>query len=462
MIPKTRILVVDDEPGIRKSLTGILEDEGYGVESVESGEEAVSITRQKAFDAMLLDVWLPGINGLEVLERLVEDGFSGAVIMISGHANIEMAVKATRMGAYDFIEKPLSLEKALLALRNAITHSRLLLENKKLKERFTEHHMVGESPAIVKLKENIRRAAPTEGRIFIFGESGSGKELAARLVHRQSHRASGPFVEVNCAAIPEDLIESELFGHVKGAFTDAHKDKRGKFEAAHGGTLFLDEIADMSLRAQAKVLRILQDGVFERVGDTKPIESDVRVIAATNKDLKTEIKAGRFREDLFFRLHVVPLNVPPLRERRADIPLLADYFMERFFSLYGMEMKTLRPDTLEHLTRYPWPGNIREFKNMVERIMIMVQDPEVTPQDLPYDILHYTPQDKEIEAPSPKTHTLPLKEARGVFEKQLIAERLERFNGNVTKTAADLGIERSHLYRKMKAYGLHSSEAREN
>src|SRR5512138_2895018 len=335
------ILVVDDEAGVRSALSGVLADEGYDVEAVASGEACLDRLARGPADVIILDIWLPGMDGLATLARLRERRVDAEVIMISGHGNIESAVRAIKMGAFDFVEKPLSLDKTVLVVRNALRQRQLEAENRALRAKVDRSQtMVGESYAMRQLREQVAMAAPTNGRVLIYGENGTGKELVARTVHALSRRRAGPFVEVNCAAIPEELIESELFGHVKGSFTGALADRRGKFELADGGTLFLDEIGDMSLKTQAKVLRVLQEQVVEPVGGTASVRVDVRVLAATNKDLPAEIRAGRFREDLYFRLNVIPIYVPPLRDRADDIPLLADHFMAEFAREYGRRVKT--------------------------------------------------------------------------------------------------------------------------
>src|SRR5215212_10135560 len=367
------ILLVDDEPGVRSALGGVLRDEGYEVDAVDSGEACLERLGRQAYDVVVLDIWLPGMDGLATFARMRERQVESQVVMISGHGNIESAVRAIKMGAFDFVEKPLSLEKTVLVVRNALRQRNLEAENLALRAKVdAQHTMVGESYAMAKLREQVAMAAPTNGRVLILGENGTGKELVARTIHSISRRRAGPFVEVNCAAIPEELIESELFGHVRGAFTGAVADRRGKFEAAHGGTIFLDEIADLSLKTQAKVLRVLQEQVMEAVGGSTRIRVDARVLAATNKDLTTESRAGRFREDLYFRLNVVPIFVPPLRERPEDIPLLADHFMAMLGREYGRRPKTFEADAVAVLRRYAWPGNVRELRNVVERLMIMV------------------------------------------------------------------------------------------
>src|SRR6188474_1668599 len=377
------ILIVDDEPGVRSALGGVLRDEGYSVDAVDSGEACLERLGRRAFDVVVLDIWLPGMDGLATLARMRERQVDAQVVIISGHGNVESAVRAIKMGAFDFVEKPLSLEKTVLVVRNALRQRRLEEENEALRAKVDRsQQMVGESYAMRQLREQVAMAAPTNGRVLIYGENGTGKELVARSIHALSRRRTAPFVEVNCAAIPEELIESELFGHVRGAFTGAVADRRGKFEAAHGGTIFLDEIGDMSLKTQAKVLRVLQEQVMEAVGGSTQIRVDVRVLAATNKDLPREIRAGRFREDLYFQLNVVPISVPPLRERIEDVPLLADHFMAVLAREYGRLPKTFDADAVAALQRYPWPGNVRELRNLVERLMIMVPVDRVSSRDL--------------------------------------------------------------------------------
>src|SRR6266851_8147196 len=378
------ILVVDDEAGVRSSLAAILGDEGYAVEAVQSGEAALTALESRRFDLLLLDVWLPKMDGLETLSRVRTLDPEVPVVVISGHGSIETAVKAVRMGAQDFVEKPLSLEKTLVVVRNALRQRKLEAENRALKEQ-VEHRwvMVGESPVLHALRSDIAQAAPSNGRVMIFGENGTGKELVARNIHLQRLRASGPFVEVNCAAIPEELIESELFGHTRGAFTGALSAKKGKFELADGGTLFLDEVGDMTLKTQAKVLRVLQEQKVEPVGGTATITVDVRVIAATNKNLEEEIRKGTFREDLFFRLNVIPFQVAPLRERREDVPLLARHFIAEIAAEYGRRPKELTREVLDLLVAQPWPGNVRELRNVIERLVIMTPGDRIEARHLP-------------------------------------------------------------------------------
>ncbi len=449
------ILVVDDEKNIRISLEGILKDEGYRVRGVASGEELLKQILQTMPDLVVLDVWLPGMDGLQALTEVKRLHPELPVIMISGHGTVETAVKATKLGAYDFIEKPLSLEKTVLAVRNALDRQRLELENRALRQTLEQRYeIVGESPAIQALREHIRSAAPSHGRVLIRGESGTGKELIARAIHRESLRADRPFVEVNCAAIPDELIESELFGHEKGAFTGATTKRRGKFDLADGGTIFLDEVGDMSLKTQAKVLRVLQEQTFERVGGTETLTVDVRVIAASNKPLEDEIQRGTFREDLFYRLNVIPFEVPPLRERKEDIPLLATHFLRLFSGEYGKREKSLSPEAMDLLLQHPWPGNVRELRNVIERMVIMV------PQDT---IKHFdvAPSLRARPGAAPEAPGEPtmewdgtLREARERFERQLILRRLVETHWNITRTAERLGIERSNLHRKLKAHGI--------
>ncbi len=382
---KPSVLIVDDEAGVRSALGGVLRDEGYGVEAVDSGEACLDRVTRTPFDVIILDIWLPGMDGLATLARLRQRRVDAPVVMISGHGNIESAVRAIKMGAFDFVEKPLSLDKTVLVVGNAVRQRRLEAENRALRATVDRRlTMVGESYVMAQLREQVAMAAPTNGRVLIFGENGTGKELVARSIHQLSRRRGGPFIEVNCAAIPEELIESELFGHVKGAFTGAVADRRGKFEASDGGTLFLDEIADMSLKTQAKVLRALQEQVVEPLGGTGSMKVDVRILAATNKDLPGEIRGGRFREDLYFRLNVIPIFVPPLRDRDSDIPLLASHFMEELAREYGRRPKRLDPGAAAGLRSYQWPGNVRELRNMVERLMIMVPGETITMADLAF------------------------------------------------------------------------------
>jgi two-component system, NtrC family, nitrogen regulation response regulator NtrX len=448
-VPGEHILVVDDEPAIQTALRGVLEDEGYRVTTAGAGEDAVRLVADETPDLIFLDIWMPGMDGLETLAGLRRVRPEAPVIMISGHATIETAVKATRLGAYDFIEKPLSLEKMLVIVTRALEHGRLERENANLKARLDERmEIIGESEEMRALREAIATAAPTSGRVLIRGENGSGKELVARAIHTLSGRRERPFVEVNCAAIPDELIESELFGHERGAFTGAVARRRGKFEAADGGTLFLDEIGDMSLKTQAKVLRALEEQVVERVGGREPIKVDVRVIAASNRDLQALIAQGGFREDLFYRLAVIPIEVPPLRSRRDDIPGLVDHFIAIFCAENGKRLKTISGEALAYFLAYDWPGNVRELRNMVERLVIMSPGDVIGPDDLPAPL-----RPKDAVAPGAEGQR-SLKEARDGFERAYILAELRALDWNMTRTAERLGIERSHLYRKIKAYGI--------
>ncbi len=442
------ILIVDDEAGIRQSLGGVLEDEGFRVESVASGEDCLKAFEKRVYACVLLDVWLPGMDGLETLERLKASYPDTSVVMISGHGRIETAVRATKLGAYDFIEKPLSLEKTVLAVKNAIRQRELETANSELQEKLDKNYvMVGDSAPLRALRQQIAYAAPTSGRVLIYGESGTGKELVARALHVQSSRAEGPFVEVNCAAIPEELIESELFGHVKGAFTGATQARRGKFERADDATLFLDEIGDMSLKTQSKVLRALEEQRFEPVGSETSISVDVRVIAATNKRLEAEIERGGFRADLFYRLNVIPFEIPPLRERLEDIPLLVAHFNRNYSLANRRAPKEFKPSAIERMQNYSWPGNVRELRNTVERVIIMTHRAEIEADDLP--IL-------SGEAPPASSYNFDsYREAAETYEREFIQRKLAETDGNMSRTAELMGIDRSHLYRRMKALGIH-------
>jgi two-component system nitrogen regulation response regulator NtrX len=447
------ILIVDDEAGIRESLGSILRDEGYRVGTADSGEACLDAVAREKYDLVLLDIWLPGIDGLVTLERMKQNDGSPAVVMITGHGTIETAVKATKLGAFDFVEKPLSLEKTVLTVRHALEHVRLEEENKRLRlELESRVQIIGDSVPMKALRQQIALTAPTNGRVLVYGESGTGKELVARALHAQSKRAKEPFVEVNCAAIPEELIESELFGHVKGSFTGASEDKTGKFQKAHGGTLFLDEVGDMSLKTQSKVLRVLEEQRFEPVGSNEAMKVDVRVIAATNKKLEEEIAKGSFREDLFYRLNVIPFTVPALRERTEDIPVLARYFIAEFSEAYGRKAKELTPAALDVLMRYSWPGNVRELRNLIERLVIMTPGTRIEPQHLPPEIFRGA-------TTSPQRPYATLHEAREAYEREYILRKLEENQWNMTRTAAAVGLERSHLYRKMKSLGISTEQS---
>jgi two-component system, NtrC family, nitrogen regulation response regulator NtrX len=455
-VKRDRILVVDDEPGIRESLTGVLEDEGYKCHAVATGEECLAELQRNAYELVLLDVWMPGMDGLEALARIQEIPLAERpeVVIISGHGTIETAVRATKLGAFDFIEKPLTIEKVAVTAKNALHQRRLALEVHRLKDGEDQHpRIIGQSVPMKALRQQLTLMAGTNGRVLIYGESGTGKELVAHAIHALSPRAPEPFVEVNCAAIPEDLIESELFGHRKGSFPGAAEDKIGKFQKAHGGSLFLDEVGDMSLKTQSKVLRSLDEQRFEPVGASESVQVDVRVVAATNKNLQEEIERGNFREDLFYRLNVIPFYVPPLRDRREDIPVLADYFVREFTTAYGRKPKELTPEAYATLQEYYWPGNVRELRNLMERIVIMNPQIRIDARHIPLNITRRT----VVERPMDRFASLA--EVRESAEREYILKKLEETKGNVSRTAELLGLERSNLYRKMKTLGIAPKES---
>ncbi len=443
-----RILIVDDEESIRRSLEGILCDEGFETRIAADGEAALALlARELPPDLVLLDIAMPGRDGISVLEELRERWPQLPVVMMSGHGTIDTAVRSTRLGAFDFVEKPLSIDKLLLTLQHALERARLEAENRRLRaQALRAHEILGRSEAIVRLKQQIRVAGPTNAWVLITGENGTGKELVARQIHLTSKRRESPFVEVNCAALPGELIESELFGHEKGAFTGALAQKRGKFELAHGGTIFLDEIADMSLMTQAKVLRILQESSFERVGGTETLRIDVRVIAATNKNLEKEIAAGRFREDLYYRLNVIPFAVPPLRERREDVEILARHFVREFCAESGERLRELTPECLAALEAHGWPGNVRELRNLMERLVIMTPGPRIDSSDLP-DTLRVSALEGEAGGGS-------LERARRGFEREYLLAKLREHGWNISRTAAAIGLARESLSRKIKLHKI--------
>ena len=446
------ILIIDDEAGIRDVLREIIADEGYRVFTAEDGMEGLQILETERVDLVVLDVWLPNMGGIDVLKQIKADYSEVEVVLISGHANIDLAVKAVKLGAFDFLEKPLSLDRVTTIIKNALRVEELKRENRRLKNRLVNRdEMIGESPAMKQVRELIRQSAPSGSRIMIYGENGTGKELVAREIHQRSERASGPFVEVNCAAIPDTLLESELFGHEKGAFTSAVSRRKGKFETAHRGTLFLDEIADMSLTAQAKVLRVIQEMRFERVGGEASIEVDVRLIAATNKDIRAEVDAGRFREDLYFRLNVVWIEVPPLRERREDIPQIASYFLEKYRP-EGSPERRLDEEAVEVLASYEWPGNVRELKNFAERVSIM-SDEEVLTREI-VDFFLGERSEGQADPVLAEFGGMGLNEARDTFEKRYIEHSLRENEFNISRAATELGIYPSNLHAKIKKYGV--------
>lgn len=443
------ILVVDDEPGIRESLEVVLDDEGFAVRTAKSGEAALELCKRQSFSCILLDIWLgSGIDGLETLKKLKDEGSDAAVIMISGHGNIETAVRSTKLGAFDFIEKPLSLERTLVTVKNAIKQRDLERLNSQLQSELAgQYEMVGDSVAMRALRKQIAVVAPSDGRVLISGESGTGKELVARAIHAQSKRRGAPFVEINSAAIPEELVESELFGYAKGAFSGATATKKGKFELADGASLFLDEIGDMTPRVQAKILRVLEEQRFEPVGSNVAVTVDVRVISATNKPLEWLIEDGHFRRDLFYRLNVIPFQVPPLRERAEDIPFLVDHFNTKFSAAYGKPPKRFSPEAIDLLSNHNWLGNVRELKNTVERVVIMVGKQKIEPDDLPK-------LGESTERPASTFRFPSFKEATDAYQREFIQHKLAEFDGNVSKAADDMGVDRSHLYRRMRNLGI--------
>ena len=456
------ILIIDDEESVRKSLADVMRDEGYDVVTAASGREGIELLSETQPSLALLDIAMPDMDGIEVLRRFREMRPDMPVIMVTGHGTIETAVKTTKMGAYDFMVKPPELAHLILVVKHGLDEFRLREENETLKKSIEQRNeLVGESAKINALKQQIALAGPTNGWVLIHGESGAGKELVARAIHRASKRNSGPFVEVNCAAIPQELIESELFGHEKGSFTGAIGMKRGKFEVADKGTIFLDEIADMSLATQAKVLRVLQGQEFQRVGGTRTIKVDVRVIAASNKNLADEIKKGAFREDLYYRLNVIPLTVPPLRERSDDIPRLVRHFLQEFSNEYGQKPKTIDDEALALFVRYAWPGNVRELRNIIERLLIMAPGPVIRLTDVPPPLSSELAGQKGREGHAGVlmyNHFATLKEARAEFEREFITRKLRENNGNVSKTADAINVERSNLHRKIKALGIETED----
>jgi len=450
------ILVVDDEKNIRRTLTMVLRGEDYDVLQAATAEEGLRLFASQPFDVVLLDVNLPGISGIEMLRRIKETDSTTEVVMMSGDASLNDAVEATRLGAFDFFAKPLDRERILVTMRNCIERRNLALRVQELQDEDDAWEMLGESTAMNNLRSQIEKVGPTRGRVLITGESGVGKELVARAIHKLSERSGKAFVKVNCAAIPTELIESELFGHEKGSFSGATQRKRGQFEIADGGTIFLDEIGDMSASAQAKVLRTLQSGELYRVGSERPLTVDVRVIAATNKDLEEEVERGTFRQDLFFRLNVVPLHVPPLRERLDDVPMLVQAFIGEFAEDYGMQPKSITPEVMEALSGYEWPGNVRELRNMCERLMIMGSDP-ITLGDLP-EYITPTQSIAETQMAGVAPGSISLREFRKVTERAYIEASLRAYGWNVSQTARELGVERTNLHKKIKKYDIEREE----
>lgn len=444
-----RILIVDDEENIISTMTHVLQDEGHVVFSAGNGADALNFLKKNEVELVILDVWLPDMDGLDLLENIKSSGLEASVIMISGHGSIDIAVRSTRIGAFDFIEKPPSLDRLITSVNNALERVRLKKENIKLKKMsFVDDEMVGDSPEIRDIKEAIKRAAKTNARVFITGENGTGKELVAKAIYQLSNRSDKPFVKVNCAAIPGELIESELFGHEKGAFTGALGRRIGKFELADTGTLFLDEICDMSLAAQAKVLRVLQEHQLERVGGNETVNVDVRVIAATNVDVMKAIEEGKFREDLYYRLNVIPVHVPRLAERSSDLELLIGYFLEKFAGEHGTGEKKFNEEAMDFLRKYPWPGNVRELKNIIERVVIMVPAEVIDLDNLKKNIR------PDMRSENFSSAKLSLKDAKEKFEKEFIIKALKKNEKNVSHTARDLEIERTNLHRKINQYKI--------
>ncbi len=444
------VMVVDDEQSILQSLGGLLTDEGFEVITVTNGYEALKSIDSESPDLVLLDIWMPGIDGIETLKEIKKDNPHIQVIMITGHGTIETAVTATKHGAFDFIEKPISFDKVIVAINNALNYRRLEEENRYLRTKTIEKHSIsGNSSPIISLKEQIAIAAPTDAWILIAGENGTGKELVARTIHQLSARSEQPLVDVNCAAIPDELIESELFGHEKGAIAGSTIKSRGKFELANGGTIFLDEIGDMSLKTQAKILRVLQEQKFQRIGGTRTLEVNVRIIAATNMDLENEIEKGNFREDLYFRLNVIPIEVPPLRKRLEDLPILVEIFLDKYAKQYKSPPKSLTYEALDLLSQYTWPGNVRELKNLLERLAIMIQNDVIDVSDIPAP---YNPSlGKSVDPVNSRFFAIKnLKDARKAFEEEFIKRKLLENDNNVTKTAESIGVERTHLHKKLK------------
>jgi two-component system nitrogen regulation response regulator NtrX len=448
------ILLIDDEESIRTTLAGVLGDEGFRVLTAPDGPSGLTLVEEKAPDLVMLDIWMPEMDGIEVLKSIKEKWPELPVVMISGHGTVETAVKATKLGAFDFIEKPLSIDKVVLTIEHALELTHLSREYTRLRKELQEgQELIGESKPVRELREQIAKVGPTEGWVLITGENGTGKELVARSIHRHSLRKDGPFVEINCAAIPEELIESELFGYEKGAFTGAEGRKVGKFDLANGGTLLLDEIADMSLKTQSKILRILQEQQFERVGGTLPVKVDVRVIAATNKNLTEAIKAGTFREDLYYRLNVIPIHVAPLRERKEDVPQFVEHFLKDFSARSRLPKKKVNKKVMRALMQYSWPGNVREMKNVIERMLILSSGDEITVKDLPPTVT------AAGAAPGASPYNMPLfKDARMSFEREYLIRKLIENDYNISRTAEQIGMERTTLHRKIKGYGIETEK----
>ncbi len=445
-----KILVIDDEAGIRSSLKAILEDEGYAVKTARTAEDAIALLKKRGFDLILLDIWLPGMNGIEFLKKIKSMEENSQVVMISGHGTIETAVVATKLGAFDFLEKPLSLEKVILTVKNALRQKRLEEENIQLRERImAKYHLVGKSRAIQKIKDKIKKVAPTTGRVLIYGENGAGKELIARLIHLESPRNDKKFIPINCGAIPEDLIEKELFGHVKGAFAAIDNDKKGKLLLADGGTLFLEEIGDLNLKTQAKLVRTIDEQNFEPLGSHESIPVDTRIIATTNKNLRALVTDGKFREDLFLQLNIIPIVIPPLRERKEDIPLLIEHFLKHFSVEDGKKEKSMNKDAMKAFINYPWPRNVSELINVIERFVIMVPDEEIKASHLSLLV-----ESREPQSLSGFNKSESFRQAREQFERAYIHKALIKYRWDLSKTAFELGIDKSQLKKKIRGLGI--------
>jgi len=447
---KDKVLIIDDEAGIRSSLKGILEDENYAVKTADSGEQALQIIRREKFDIVFLDIWLPEMNGIEVLKEIKAVDENIQVVMITGHGSIETAIKATKLGAYDFLEKPLTLEKVVLTTKNALRQKNLEEENIQLREKFKmKHHLVGESSSIKKLRALIKTAAPTDGRILIYGENGTGKELIARLIHQQSQRKSQRFVQINCAAIPDDLIENELFGYIQREIPRGDINKKGKLMLATGGTMFLDEIGDLSLKIQAKLARVIEEEKFDLIGTNDSFPINIRFIAASNNNLKELISKGRFRRDLFFKLNIIPMFIPPLRERKEDIPLLIDNFLKSFSVEYGKKPKTMNKEAMKAFINYSWPGNVSELINVIERFVIMVKEEEIKPSHL---TLLVEPREAQFGPELNKEQSLET--AKEQFEREFLHKTLVKHNWDLSQAASELKIQKEHFHEKLKNLGI--------
>jgi len=446
-----KILIIDDEAGIRSSLQGILEDEGYTVKTTDSGEKGIDLIQKENFDLVLLDIWLPEIGGLEVLEKIKKSEDNIQVVMITGHGSIETAVKATKLGAYDFLEKPLSLEKVVLTANNALKQKNLEEENIQLRERIKlKYQLIGESPAIQKLRIEIDKIATTDGRVLIFGENGTGKELVARLIHQNSPRRNKRFIQINTGAIPEEIIERELFGYVRGTYPYSEKDKKGKLLLADGGTLFLDDIGKMGMKTQSRLVSVIEEQNFEPLGSSSPIPLNTRFITATNENLRDLIAKGNFREDLFFKLNVIPLTIPPLRERKEDIPFLIDYFLKYFAEEFGKKKKTMNKEALAAFISYSWPGNVSELINVIERFVIMVQEDIIDSSHL---YLLVEPRESQVSTKIRDVRSF--EEARNQFDREYIHSVLIRNNWNIEKAASDLKLSQAQLNLKIKNLHIH-------